>query len=357
MAELQATEEHLRGEIRGHFERAVNFQKMMENAATLAGDELEKIGGLNQELEKVRIRAEAEYANLREQLSGYAGIIGQLPAPARMAESEFDWTEEIDKLRKVRDLLATLRQAELSGDANDSPADSSAEAEASVPAAEAVEELAASLGLIDSENNGAHAGAEFSESDHTETSAAPTGETREEDDVLPAEPPVDAAAILESLTRYRRTEPVNNGIELAFFAGESATVLDADSFMSAIGKIVDGARLLHSQLDQTTSVKDLFLLKQEILNQQEVLRKVFFRIIRFCEKEGGRLPQALDEIMGVQGMKEIIERLTMANWSDPSDFKPFLNELNSLRRSFAAHTAASPNYLRTVLDGVEAREN
>ena len=50
MAELQATEDHLRGEIRGHFERAVNYQKMMENAATLAGDELERIGGLNQEL-------------------------------------------------------------------------------------------------------------------------------------------------------------------------------------------------------------------------------------------------------------------------------------------------------------------
>ncbi|NTV81382.1 MAG: hypothetical protein HGA24_08170, partial [Candidatus Aminicenantes bacterium] len=35
MAELQSTEDHLRGEIRGHFERAVNYQKMMENAAGL----------------------------------------------------------------------------------------------------------------------------------------------------------------------------------------------------------------------------------------------------------------------------------------------------------------------------------
>ena len=55
---------------------------MMENAAALAGDELEKIGGLNQELEKVRVKAEAEYAGLKKSLAGYAGIVAQLPAPA-----------------------------------------------------------------------------------------------------------------------------------------------------------------------------------------------------------------------------------------------------------------------------------
>ena len=66
MAELQTTEQHLRGEIRGHFERAVNYQKMMENAAALAGDELEKIGGLNQDLERVRVKAESEYAGLKD---------------------------------------------------------------------------------------------------------------------------------------------------------------------------------------------------------------------------------------------------------------------------------------------------
>ena len=117
MAELQTTEQHLRGEIRGHFERAVNYQKMMENAAALAGDELEKIGGLNQELEKVRVKAESEYTGLKDQLAGYAGIIAQLPAPSVRAENEVDWMSEIGKLRQVRDLMATLRQAGLSEEA------------------------------------------------------------------------------------------------------------------------------------------------------------------------------------------------------------------------------------------------
>ncbi|MGZ5440234.1 MAG: hypothetical protein ACXWFJ_10295, partial [Candidatus Aminicenantales bacterium] len=164
MAELQSTEEHLRGEIRGHFDRAVNYQKMMENAAVLAGGELEKIGGLNQEIEKVRVKAESEYVNLKEQLAGYAGIVAQIPAPTVRAEESMDWTEEIGKLRKVRDLLATLRQAEPSDADDPSPDVAAAEPEISVPAAETAEELAASLGLIGPEDDGVRDDVEFAES-------------------------------------------------------------------------------------------------------------------------------------------------------------------------------------------------
>ena len=150
---------------------------------------------------------------------------------------------------------------------------------------------------------------------------------------------------------------MNNGIELGFFTSETATFLDADSFMAAVDKIVDNASKLHAQLTQTTSVKDLFLLKQEILNQQEVLRKLVFRIVRFCDKENGRLPKSLDEIIGSRGLKDIVERLTMANWSDPSDFRPFMNELTAMKRAFDVKTGAAPCYLQSVLDEVEGREN
>jgi hypothetical protein len=383
MAALQSTETYLRGEIRGHFDRAVNYQKMMENAAALAGDELEKIGGLNTELEKVRSKAEEEYANLKKSLGGYAGIMARIPvpAPASAVEGDVDWNEEMGKLRKVRDLLATLRQPEPSaaGDAD------GGETTTAAPAHEA-EELAASLGLIGPEEDSVRDDAEFvlgapapapdpapatagspAALDPTAAEAFPeladlAAEIEPEPaaEAAPApEPDLAAAAdpALEALVRYRRTEPVNNGIEIGFYAGPAVAVLDVEAFMSAVGKIVDNAVQLHDQLSQTASVKDLFLLKQEILNQQEVLRKLFFRAVRFCDKENGRLPETLGEFLGSQGMKDLIERLTMANWSDPSDFKPFENELKALKRAFATRAAAHPRYLQSVLDQVEGREN
>jgi len=370
MAALQSTETYLRGEIRGHFERAVNYQKMMENAAALAGDELEKIGGLNTELEKVRSKAEEEYANLKKSLGGYAGIMARIPAPAPASavEGDVDWNEEMGKLRKVRDLLATLRQPEPS-----SAAPSGDGQETTAPAAHEAEELAASLGLIGPEEDSVSDDAEFvlgAQAPEPEPApAAPAGLDPAAAEAFPEladlaaeiepEPVPDAPPdpVLEALARYRRSEPVNNGIEIGFYTGSDVTILDVESFMSSVGKVVDNAVQLHSQLSQTASVKDLFLLKQEILNQQEVLRKLFFRAVRFCDKENGRLPETLGEFLGSQGMKDLIERLTMANWSDPSDFKPFENELKALKRAFATRAAANPHYLQSVLDQVEGREN
>ena len=369
MAELQSTEDHLRGEIRGHFERAVNYQKMMENAAGLAGDELERIGGLNLELEKVRLKAEEEYKTLKKNLSGYTGIIATIPAPAGKPENAVDWNEELGKLRKVRDLLATLRQSDpsLASALASAPAPAAGDAvpdgEATAPAAPEAEELAASLGLIDIEDDGVHDDLHFATAQALED-ASLEAEPEPEPPVEPEPDPVAPAAVrpdqqlaLDALARYRRTEPVNNGIEIGFFAAEKASVLDAESFMTAVGKVVESASQLHGQLSQAASVKDLFLLKQEILNQQEVLRKVFFRVVRFCDKENGLVPEALGEIISSQGMKDVIERLTMANWSDPSDFKPFLNELKAMKRAFEVRTAAMPSYHKTVLDQVEGRDN
>lgn len=390
MSELHETELHLRGEIRGHFERAVNYQKMMENAAALAGDELEKIGGLNQELEKVRVRAESEYAKIKNHLGGYAGIMATIPEPAGGSEDAVDWNEELDKLRRVRDLLATLRQSDPSLPA---AAEDGEESLATAPVTEEAEELAASLGLIDVEDDGVKddhdfvvsAGQEAGESaaaiepvsegepaaaapvetvfeasfePEPEPESGPAAETAAEAPPAPAfEAGPDTQPALDALDRYRKVEPVNNGIEIGFYVTESASVLDAASFMTAVGKIVDNANDLHAQLSKAGSVKDLFLLKQEILNQQEVLRKAFFRVVRFCEKENGLLPETLSEILGSQGMKDVIERLTMANWSDPSDFKPFLNELIAMKRAFETRAANNPGYLKTVLDQVEGREN
>jgi len=390
MSELHETELHLRGEIRGHFERAVNYQKMMENAAALAGDELEKIGGLNQELEKVRVRAESEYAKIKTHLGGYAGIMATIPEPAGGTEDAVDWNEELDKLRRVRDLLATLRQSDPSLPA---AAEAGEESLATAPVTEEAEELAASLGLIDMEDDGVKDDHDFvvparqeaaDSAAETAAAAEPASEGEpaaaapveavleasfepepepesEPEAVAPSAPAFEAGPdtqpALDALARYRKVEPINNGIEIGFYVAESASVLDAASFITAVGKIVDSANDLHAQLSKAASVKDLFLLKQEILNQQEVLRKAFFRVVRFCEKESGLLPDTLSEILSSQGMKEVIERLTMANWSDPSDFKPFLNELNALKRAFETRAASNPRYLKSVLDQVEGREN
>lgn len=374
MADLQAAEARVRQQIRGHFDRVMNYQRMMENAAGLASEELERIGGLNEELERIRVRAEQEYASLKSQLAGYAGIASEIPAPFEVRPGDIDWNVELDKLRKVRDLLATLRQVDV-------PAEPIAEAPAPSPTPSPAPEV----GAVSAEEDGLRDDAEFIGVDTGWTDVpsepGPEGlvtpsliqEPYDESDFLAApteiEPPAAAPApsaapsardeeherVLETLARYRKNEPINNGLEIGFFASDAGSVLDVESFLAAVTKIVDGAEQLHGQLPTTTSVKDLFLLKQEILNHQEVLRKVLFRVVRFCDKEGGRLPEALSEILSAQGMKDLIERLTMANWSDPSDFRMFLNELRAIKRAFETRAATFGDFHKVLLDQVEGR--
>jgi len=373
MADLQSAEAQVRDQIRGHFDRALNYQKMMENAAGLAGDELEKISGLNQELEKIRVRAESEYARIKRDLTGYAGIAAQIPAPSETFDSDVDWNGELLKLKKIRDLLASLRQVEYAP----APAPEAAPP-VFAPAPTKAAPPAARPEHVTADDDSIRDDVEFADADpawgeipggqagNVMVSPALAEEPYDDSPALPAEPrafagmapaPSDTEreSILSALAQYRKTEPINNGIELGFFGAEAGVVLDAESFMTAVGRIIDSASQLHAQLGQTESVKELFLLKQEILNQQEVLRKVFFRVVRFCDKEGGKLPETFSEIISAQGMKEIIERLTMANWSDPSDFRPFLNELKAMKRAFEVRMVASGDYLKSLLDQVEGR--
>ncbi|MBM3305313.1 MAG: hypothetical protein FJY79_05140 [Candidatus Aminicenantes bacterium] len=373
MTELELARESLRTRIQEHFVRAMDHHKLMEQAATLSIDELQRIDDLSRQLAEIRQRAVEETSTLRELLKGHAGIASELPAFSESSEPPVDWSKELSKMKKVQALLtssngseahdaAPFESAEPAAASAPSPEPSPASAtEPAEPAAEPVE-TAPPASYAEPAAEGPPDGAEFAESDpgwddipaaashaapHTAAPAAP--ETIE--DVVP-EQARTSDSLSKVLADYRKSEPINNGIELGFFEVGTTAMLDGESFVTAIGKICAGARDLHDQLTRTESVKDLFLLKQEILNQQEVLRKVYFRVVRFCDKESGVLPAYLDEILNVPAMKDSLERLTMANWSDPSDFAPFVREIAALRAAFAAKTDPPGDYIQSVLEQI-----
>lgn len=389
MTELEIARESLRTRIQEHFVRAMDHHKLMEKAATLSIDELQRIDDLSRQLADIRQRAVEETSTLRELLKGHAGIAPELPTFSESAEPPVDWSKELSKMKKVQALLTSPNGSEAHDAA---PFESAEPAAASAPEpspesgpepAEQAEpaETAPPASYAAPAAEGPPESAEFAESDPgwddipaavspaTPSPSGPRGQWLDDaaaahdaaraahaapetiEDVVP-----EQARSTESLSRvladYRKSEPINNGIELGFFEVGTTAMLDGESFVTAIGKICAGARDLHDQLTRTESVKDLFLLKQEILNQQEVLRKVYFRVVRFCDKESGVLPAYLDEILNVPAMKDSLERLTMANWSDPSDFAPFVREIAALRAAFEAKTDPPGDYIQSVLEQI-----
>ena len=403
MAELESAHANLRSRIMEHFGRAKDNQKLMEKAAILSVDELQKIDDLNRQLGEVCQQASEQTASLRELLKEQAGLAPELPSFDGLPGLNVDWSQELLKMQKIQELLASSNGSEPPASQPEPlPQPEQEQAQGSAPAAElqpepqpepqpehqpepepehvqADEPASAAPAAADIAAPPAEAAqdtAEFPETDPgwddiptppaadtlpEEPPASPSeprgawlDDGREEErieDVVP-EQARSTQSLSKVLAEYRKTESINNGVDLAFFELGPTTLLDGDSFVAAIGTVLSTARDLHDQLTRTESVKELFLLKQEILNQQEVLRKIYFRVVRFCDKESGVLPAFLEDIINVQSLKDSLERLTMANWSDPSDFQPFVREIEALKSAFEARTTPPGDYIQSVLEQV-----
>ncbi|HVP89609.1 MAG TPA: hypothetical protein VMS75_00175 [Terriglobales bacterium] len=349
LAELKSAKEQLQGRIKGHMERAASCQQMMEKMSGQAYEEYEQVNHLGLELDGVRQRADRETALLRKHLEEKYGLKADIQAVLEPSETMAEVRQQMLKMKRVRELLETGSDAAAPEAPAEAPFAAPAEREAERPAEPPAERPVLrghpQISLIETLEPAADvADAEGAAQEPDASSDYDYAEAAEAEEVR---------MLTERLAQYRRSEPVFNGTEFAYFQKGKRMVLDGESFIGTLAKVSDVARGLHINLGQKEMSKDLFLIKQEILNQQEVLRKTFLRVVRFCEKEDGTLPKGVAEVLTVRTMKDILERLTFGNWSNPADFNAFLDHVAFLRAALKKDVGSSRDYLRSVLDQLE----
>ncbi len=369
MSELNTARQRLQAQIKQHYTHAFGLRNTLAQVSAQAAEEWEVLERLKQELDGIRKRAAEKAEFLSAYLDNQFGIKSQFATAFETESLPADYEQAMLLLQKVRDILASVNDlTPAEGETAQEPtpvplvesvAVNVTEADISETAADLAEEIA---GTAPTATGGA-AGDDAAE--RAELSPADERDIAE----IEAQPAVRAAVypqppqgerlnvLLETLTQYRRTESVANGSVIAYFQKDSEKILDGESFMGTITKIIDAANDLHRQLEGMESLKDLFLLKQEILNEQEILRKVFFRIVKFCDKEGGSLPHYIAEILSSQSLKDILERLTMGNWSNDRDFKNFMEEMTTLRSAILSRTVSSPAYVKSLLDQLDGNNH
>ena len=123
--------------------------------------------------------------------------------------------------------------------------------------------------------------------------------------------------------------------------------------MASIDESLEEAKRLYLKLSQTESPKEQFFIKQEIINYQEMLRKFLLRYVKMCEKEGASLPQFTTEILNLEILKDILEKLSMENWSNPTDFNSFRTLVESLKDAYYAKITPPALYLRSLIEELE----
>ncbi|MDH7512493.1 MAG: hypothetical protein QHH14_06075 [Clostridiales bacterium] len=346
IGEFESERNAIQRQIREHFEKAIQHQTEIERMAGLTLEELRIIGELNRKLETIHQTAEEKVSLYRKDLEERFGIAAELPESVEEEEVKIDLEQELLKLKKIKELLETgpveVEKAPAE-EAAEMAAEAPVEAEAPAPAIE--EGVPPGFPEINEVMEGALA---------REAEA----ERAAEEEVQPAERVWEEdresfQRLFETLEKYRKIESRNGNGEVSFFQNDEKLILDGEHIVASIDESMEEAKRLYLKLSQTESPKEQFFIKQEIINYQEMLRKFLLRYIKMSEKEGASLPQFTTDILNLEILKDILEKLSMENWSNPADFNSFRLHAESLKDSYYAKITPPSMYLRSLIEELE----
>ena len=333
----------LLNEARDRFQNVLKFQSEIETLAKSTVAEIKRVNEIQDKLEELRTRTSERAAFLKNDLRERFGIVAEVmedePKPLGL-----DLDEELEKLRKIKELLAVESAAVDLGRLGGLPvpeeelAEMDAAAVRTAPAIPGIQDLIA--GPAPAEKP-------------AEAAAVATG---------PAPVPLEAEAAAEDVSEeevvaciesYRRTEPANGSGEIHYFQKDAIVVADPEKLLAAVDRTVEEGQRLSVKLGLTESPKDQFFIKQELINWQEGLRALVLRVVKMCEKSSWAMPRYTEEILNPQILRRLLERLSMENWSNLEEFAAFTAGMAELRKAFLARIEPRLPYLLSLKSQLE----
>ena len=336
VSEFETERASLQRQIKEHFDTAVGYQTEIEKMAGLTMEELRLVRDLNTRLDALHQSAEVKVNNFRKDLEEKFGIVAELPESPEEETLKVDLEQELHKLKKIKQILeaGVAEVEEIQAVENAQHAEP--EPEPPVTNANGVPLNVPEVSQIIEESVAEEAG----------------------EKAVPEEPAEEKSAgqengnfqsLFEILEGYRKIETRNGNGEISFFQKDRKTILDGEYMVASIDESLEEAKRLYLKLAQTESPKEQFFIKQEIINHQEILRKYILRNLKMCEKEGASLPGYTHDILNADILKEILEKLSMENWSNPADFNSFRSQIEAFKDSYYAQITPPINYLRSLI--------
>jgi len=393
IADFETARDGYQAEIREHLDKSLGYQKDIERMTALTMEELRIVADKIARLAEVRDKAEGKIAELRTKLREKYGIVTEEPVTNSEDEIVVNLEQELSKLRRIKELLeADGAPAETTpaaaSPASEDVAPSHPEPEPPVepepvpeifPAFEPEAAPAASASetagpepftepaplVIEEEPRASFKMPEINqflvdfvrrENEKPAETSFPEPEAflPKAEDRRAVYEELNFQAVFETLEKYRKSEPTDYNGEISFFQNRDRSILDGESLIRAVGHILEEARKLYGKLGQTESPKDQFFMKQDLINHQEILRKILLRAVKLCEREAYSLPKYTGEILNLAVLKDILDKLNMDNWSNDDDFRSFEALAGRLKDSFYKRITPPAGYLRSIVQELEA---
>jgi len=339
----------LKNQIKGHLEKAITFQKEIEKLTAQTLDELKQVSDLNHKLENLQKEAEEKATILKKNLEERFGIVADVLKATEMKDVGVDLEQELSKLKRIKELLTTSEVAKAEEVVEEIKEEAVPEEQ---KAAEAIEEKAEEEVEEKAEEKPEEKAAEEPEEEPEEEAIPEKEEAEPEAEPEKAEQKAerDFQGAFEVLEEFRKSESTEENGEITYFQKNDQMIIDGECLVSAVGNSLDEAKKLYIKLSQTESPKDQFFIKQEIIRHQEALRKVILRSVRMCEKEDCSLPSYTIDILNVDVLKDVLEKLSMENWSNQDDFTFFEKYVKNLKNNYYGRITPPALYLQSIID-------
>jgi hypothetical protein len=345
----------LLNEARDRFQNVLKFQSEIETLAKSTVAEIKRVNEIQDKLEELRTRTSERAAFLKNDLKERFGIVTEVMEEEEAKPLGLDLDQELEKLRKIKDLLAIESAAASLGRMGGVAARREDLADLDAAASSAGLDIPEIQDLIAgpaAEEQVAPA-AEAAPAPAPAPLAAPEPPTFSVPEAGGSDEPGSEEEVVACLESYRRTEPANGSGEIHYFQKDRAVVADPEKILAAVDKTLDEAQRLSMKLGLTESPKDQFFIKQELINWQEGLRALFLRVIKMCEKSAWALPRFTEDIVNTQVLRGLLERLSMENWSNLEEFASFSAAMGEIRKAFQARVEPRLPYLRSLKRDIE----
>jgi len=384
---FEAERDSLQAEIKSHLDKSIGYQKDIEHLTSLTLEELRQLSDLTGKLSSLRERTELKVAEIRNKLRDKYGVVTE-PLDMRDAgDVVVNLQQELSKLKQIQAILeeetppAEPLMPAAQGNAVPAPAPEAPPAAAFMPPempAPETDEIdlprpefkmpEINLFIEEFVKKEEEAGGDAPMPDLTfpkwEEPAAPVSDSAPAPaaEAAPAPAPVPAAAatasaheevnfqaVFEALEQKRKSEPTDYNGEISFFKNGDTTILDGETIIRAMSHLVDDGRKIYQKLASTESPKDQFFLKQDLINHQEILRKIILRGVKLCEKENSRLPRYTEDVLNVRNLKEILDKLNLDNWSNEEEFNAFETMTSRIKDAFYKRITPPAHYLKSIV--------
>lgn len=355
----------LRNQIKEHLDKAVQFQREIETLTANTLQELHNVDELSRKLEDIHKKAEEKASVLKKDLEEKFGVSAELLKTREYKEVELNLEQELEKLKKIKELLAIpeAEGKEQAEEEEEKKVEEKEEKEEEMAEEEKAEEKAGAE-EIEAEKVKGKKEEKLEEETEVEPQVPEEEKIKEEEPEavkeggekeLEAETRQKLEDLSKTLENYQKAETIEENGEISYFQKNDKIVLDGKGLILALNNRLDEAKKLYAKLPHSESPKDQFFMKQEIIKHQEALRKVILRGVSMCEKEDCSLPSYTLDILNMDVLKEILEKLNMENWSNEEDFSFFEKYTKNLKDNYDARIAPPETYLKSIVEelGIE----